>query len=107
MVDCSNRHALCTKCVAIKVKEKGCDHKLKCYCGKREEGFTLMKTDLIDRALASNYYDCVIEEEDEELGPVRSYKDIHSNPGFFLIENGNKKRRTVWKKQKEDTPING
>ena len=44
-----------------------------------------MKTQLIDRALASNYYDCVIKEEDEELDTVRSYKDIHSNPGFFSL----------------------
>ena len=107
MVDCGNQHLLCTKCFAIKVKEKGCDHKLKCCCGKREKVFTLMKTDLIDRALASNCYDFLIEEEDEELGLVRSYKDIHSNPGFCFIDNGNKKRRTVWKKQKEDTPIYG
>ena len=36
MVDCGNQHSLCTKCFANKVKEKGCDHKLKCCCGKRE-----------------------------------------------------------------------
>ena len=41
-----------------------------------------MKTDLIDRALVS-HYDHTIKKEDEELDSVRSYKDIHSNPGFF------------------------
>ena len=29
IVDCGNQHSLCTKCFAIKVKEKGCDQN--CY----------------------------------------------------------------------------
>ena len=64
------------------MEAKGWDHKLMCCSGKRENVFTLMKTDLIDRALVS-HYDHTIKKEDEELDSVRSYKDIHSNPGFF------------------------
>ena len=83
MVDYGDQHSLFTKCFANRVKGKGWDGKLKCYCGKREKVFTQMKTQLIDRALASNYYNFVIEEEYKDLDPVRSYTDIHSNPGCF------------------------
>ena len=44
LVDCVNQHSLCTKCFANKMKEKGCDHKLKCCYGKRENVFIPMKT---------------------------------------------------------------
>mmetsp|Transcript_3291 Transcript_3291/g.3488 ORF Transcript_3291/g.3488 Transcript_3291/m.3488 type:complete len:94 (-) Transcript_3291:249-530(-) len=85
MIYYGNQHSLCTKCFANKVKEKGCDHKLKCCCGKRENVFTLMKTQLIDGSLASQYYDYMVKKEEKELDPVRSYNDIHSYPGFFSI----------------------
>ena len=83
MIDCGNQHSLCTKYFANKVKQKGCDYKLQCCCGKRENVFTLILIQLINRALASNYYDYTIKKEEKELDPVRSYNDIHSNPGFF------------------------
>ena len=35
--------------------------------------------------MASNYYDYAIKKEEKELDPVRSYNDIHSNPGFFSM----------------------
>ena len=105
MVDCGNQHWLCTKCFAIKVKGKGCDHKLKCCCGKRENVFTLLKTDLIDRALASNYYDFVIEEVDEELDPVQSFKDIHSNPGFFSLTMAARREELFGRSRKKMHPL--
>jgi len=77
MIYCVHQHSLCTKCFANKVEEKGCDHKLKGCCGKRENVFTLKGKKSIDRALASHYYDYTIKKEDEELDPVRSYNDIH------------------------------
>ena len=101
MIDCGNQHSLCTKFSANKVKERGCDHKLKCCCGKRENVFTLMKTDLIDRPLASYYYDFVIEEEDEELDLVQSYKDIHSNPGFFSLTMATRKEEPYGRSRKK------
>ena len=82
MIDCNHRHSLCTKCFANKVEEKGCGNKLKCYCGKRENVFTLKKIQLIDGALASHYYDYTIEKEEMKLYSVRTSSDIHSRPGF-------------------------
>ena len=62
IIECEQHHSFCTACFALKVQEKGCDHKLQCCCQKREKEFTLMKTQLIDGALASNYHDFVIKE---------------------------------------------
>ena len=60
-----------------------------------------MKTQLIDRALASNFYDFVIEEEDDELDPVRSFKDIHSNPGFFSLTMATRKEESFGRSRKK------
>ena len=78
-------HSFCTACFALKVQEKGCDHKPHCYCGKREKEFTLMKTQLIEGALACNYYHFVIEEEDENLDTIRKLSTNHPFPGYFSI----------------------
>ena len=85
IIDCEQHHSFCTACFAMKVKKKGCDHKVECCCRKREEEFTLMKTQLIEGALVGNYYDFVIEEEDENLDIVRKFSNTHPFPGFFSI----------------------
>jgi len=96
MVDCGQHHSFCTACFSLKVQEKGCDHKLQCYGVKREKEFPLMKAQLIDGALVSNYYDFVIVEENENLDTVRKFSNTHPFPGFFFYYNGHKKERTLW-----------
>jgi len=63
-------HSFCTSCFAFIVEEKRCDHKFQCCCGKREKVCTLIETQLIDGALACNYYDFAIEKEHENLDTV-------------------------------------
>ena len=86
MVDCGQHHSFCTAYFALKVQEKGCDNKLKCCGVKREKEFTLMKTQLIEGALVSNYFDFVIEEEDKNHDTVRKFSNTHLFLAFFLLQ---------------------
>ena len=67
MIGCGHQHSLCTKCFANKVKERGCDHKLKCCCGKRDNVFTLITTQFIEGSVAIYYYDYTIKKEEKRI----------------------------------------
>ena len=55
MIDCGNQHSM------------GCDNKLKCCCGKSENVFTLINTQLIEGSLAIRYYDYTIKKVEERI----------------------------------------
>ena len=60
-----------------------------------------MKTQLIEGALASNHYNYMLEEEDENLDTVRKFSNNHPFPGFFSITMATRKKEhygTVTKK---------
>ena len=54
-----------------------------------------MKTQLIDGALASSYYNFVIEKGDESLDTVRKCSNTHPIPVFFNFNSNNKERKNM------------